>query len=419
MRLLDEYQYRTALINAGGLGSGRHPGYGNLAKDAVGMLTKAGFTYSQEGKTKDGAKRHVYQHPDGRRAAVVTRGYEPDENRVKIDQFGTLRHDSLLDEIHDPSGLSGFLNRPLSKRMPLAAGGGPSEKGPGSGHYEHKSHSVAKPKPIQLKSGQTTEDALRDRVTGQWDKERDKWHQAFTDSYTEGKIPVAGRKPIALILGGGTASGKSTLAKKLGADNPGMVHVDADAIKPQIPEFPQLRKEEGDPEKETLSRNPNLAASRVHEESSYLAKLALAKAAAKQLDIIYDATSSGKGGGTLTGIVNSLHAKGYDVHGLFADVPIETAVERAKQRAADPSDPAGFGRHIPAEAMKSTHYGAASNFMLIKDSPMFKSIKLYDTSGGLDEEPKMIYSKKEGSTKGQVHNEAKWKYYQDKAANAF
>lgn len=265
--------------------------------------------------------------------------------------------------------------------------------------------------------GQTTEDVWRDHNTGEWEPQREAWHQAFANDYIEGKTPAVGRAPKAIILGGGTASGKTNLAKKLGMDDPNAVHIDADAIKPQIPEFDQLREQEGTQPTQTQLRNPNLATTRVHEESSYIAKLALAKAVAGKLDVIYDATSSGRGGGTLAGIVNKLSSEGYEIHGLFVDVPIEEAMQRAERRAADASDPAGFGRHIPAEAMKTTHTGSAANFMLMKNSPMFKSIKLYDTRGKIGSEPTLVYSKI-NREQGQVLDNAKWEEYKKKAASA-
>lgn len=293
----------------------------------------------------------------------------------------------------------------LAAATMLAGGPGSGCTGPNCGRPKGKAGDIP--------PGKTTEDVYRDKTTGEWDKDREAWHQAYAESYITGKKPAEGRNPSALILGGGTASGKSTMARKLGADNPNAVHVDADSIKPDIPEFKQLKEQEGDQPIQTYARNPNLAATRVHEESSYLAKLAMAKAVANKLDIIYDATSSGKGGGTLAGIVAKLAAEGYDVHGLWADVPEEMATQRAAERADDPTDPAGFGRHIPQQAMHDTHVGAAANFLLMKNSPIFHQISLYDTSG--NDKPKLIYSRGEGETKGHVYDSAKWEYYKAKA----
>jgi predicted ABC-type ATPase len=275
---------------------------------------------------------------------------------------------------------------------------------------------LAMPSTREIPAGLTTEDVYKDPVTLKWEPERAAWHDAFAERALRGKLPPVGRPPNVTILGGGTASGKSTLAKSLSADDTNKVWVDADSLKPKLPDFAALRAQEGtDAATQTSERNPNLASSRIHEESSTLAKLILAKAAARHLDIIYDATSSGKGGGTLAGIANRLHAEGYTINGVFADVPIALAVERAKRRAEDASDPAGFGRHIPAVAMKDTHHGSAANFMLIKDSKLFHSVRLYDTSGNLGEKPHLIFSRF-GDGKDHIYDAKLWADYKTKAS---
>ena len=263
--------------------------------------------------------------------------------------------------------------------------------------------------------GQTTEEAWKDPKTGEWDAKREEWHQAFAEREIAGKTPVQGRPPIAIIMGGGTASGKSTLARKIAGDDPNMVHVDADGIKPRIPEHEELRKAEGDQPTATATRNPNLASSREHEESSYIAKLTMAKAAANGLDVLYDATSSGKG---LAIMINKMASEGYDVHLLFADVPEHIAAARAESRAANPNDPAGFGRHIPEEAMHNTHVLSAANYILMKDSSMLKSARAYDTT---EREPALMHSKGIGFKgedlgPGKIHDDSKWEYYTRKAA---
>lgn len=287
-------------------------------------------------------------------------------------------------------------------------GGGPGSgcRGPSCGR---PLSAIPNPPKTDIPLGKTTEDVWKDSKTGEWSKDRERWHQAMAVKAIAGKTAPIGRKPIAIIMGGGTASGKSTLSNKLIGEQPNYVRIDADVLKPTIPEFDQLRAQEGNQESETRSRNPNLATTRVHEESSYLAKLILAKAAARGLDVIYDATSSGKG---MPLMINKLKSEGYAVHMLFADVPEAIAAERAKQRAADPSDPAGYGRHIPLDALHNTHVMSAANFMMMKDSNLLSSSKLYDTTG---DSPKLVYSGGKGE-KGKVHDAKVWEYYTKKAA---
>lgn len=294
----------------------------------------------------------------------------------------------------------------LAETIDLYAGGpGSGCHGPNCGRPQTN---FGGPPVADIPKGKTTEDVWRDPVTKNWKPEREAWHQAFAEAAIAGKVPPTNRKPVAIIMGGGTASGKSTLAKKIVGDNPNYVRVDADGIKPQIPEHATLKLQEGDQPDMTTVRNTNLAASRVHEESSYMAKLILAKAAANKLDVIYDATSSGKG---LAIMINQMEHEGYDVHLLFADVPEHIATQRAAMRALDASDPAGFGRKIPKDAMHNTHVLSAANFIMMKDSPMLASAKLYDTRG---DEPHLVYQGGRGE-KGHVKDDAVWKYYKKKA----
>ena len=302
-----------------------------------------------------------------------------------------------------------------AKKWGVAADGPPDEARDQSGKWtrEGGSDGAEKPQWKKVPLGKTTEDVFRNPETGEWDKDREAWHQKFAEDALTGK-KASGEKPIATILGGGTASGKSTFSKQIMSRHPNDVWVDADSIKPKIPEYDEMRAQEGKQPIQTEERNPNLAASRVHEESSALAKLILAKAIANKLDVLYDATSSG-GTGTLNKMITKLHDSGYKVKLVFADCPIGEAMQRAEMRAADPSDPAGFGRHIPAVSMRSTHSGSAANFVMIKDSPLIDTVKLYNTSGPVGTTPKLIYSRDENG-KGQVHDAEKWKYYREKAA---
>lgn len=80
-----------------------------------------------------------------------------------------------------------------------------------------------------------TKDKYKDPATGKYTPER----QALHDKVVEGIL--AGHKPSAhptfLVLGGGTASGKSTM---FGGKNAVGAVVDPDQIKAQLPEFQQL-----------------------------------------------------------------------------------------------------------------------------------------------------------------------------------
>jgi predicted ABC-type ATPase len=248
-----------------------------------------------------------------------------------------------------------------------------------------------------LKAGQTTQEAWQH--DGKWDKRRADWHQSVVDSFMSGKTPPEGRKPIVWIIGGGTASGKTTASRKILGEqlSENIVRMDPDEVKLTIPEYAKL--------KET---DPEHAAWRVHEESSMMTKMGMAQAGAKGLDIVYDSTTSGNTGPK---IAQEFAAKGYDVRVLFVDTPFASAVQRAQTRAESSNDPINFGRHVPESVIRESHVGAAANFMRLKDTPGLTSKHFYDTT---DRVPKLIYER-QGNGDEKVHDEDRWQRYQRKA----
>src|SRR6185369_2458302 len=93
-------------------------------------------------------------------------------------------------------------------------GGGPGSgcHGPNCGRPEGP-HSVS------------TEERFRDAKTGEWTPERQAFHQSIVDAAVAGKEPAEGRRPIAYVMGGGTASGKTTASERVIGKNPGAVRV--------------------------------------------------------------------------------------------------------------------------------------------------------------------------------------------------
>lgn len=246
-----------------------------------------------------------------------------------------------------------------------------------------------------LLPGQTTEEAWKNK-NGEWDAKREAWHQAVAEKAIEGKVASGHRE--ATILGGGTASGKTTLSKQLVGDNKNTVRVDADEVKLVIPEYEKLKQ-----------TDPKTAAGIVHEEASYIAKLTMAKSVARGLDVIYDATSTGKGA---LSMLQKLASEDYKVHVLFADVPIEVAKVRAIDRANDPTNKAGYGRIIPDELMENSHRLAAANFMKMKDMPEAHAVHLYDTTG---KTPKVVYARMGQHGRGIITSPGRWEQYKIKA----
>lgn len=245
-----------------------------------------------------------------------------------------------------------------------------------------------------LGKGQTTEAMWKDKA-GNWDEARAAWHETVAERAVHGK--QSSDHPQITIMGGGSASGKSTLGKQIVEHAADMVRVDSDELKLEIPEYADLKK-----------TDPSNAAMRAHEESSHLAHMILAKSMANKLDIIYDTTSSGKNSSAL---VKEAADRGYKVNLIFADVPLSVARERANYRANNPNNRAGFGRVVPDEVIASSHHKSAENFMKMKEMPEVSSVRLFDTT---EKTPSPIYSRS-ATDPGTIHDHARYAAYQKKA----
>lgn len=239
---------------------------------------------------------------------------------------------------------------------------------------------LAKPRPAvaELKPGETTQARYYDPVRKEWAPERAANHQAFAEAATAGKAAPTDRPPEAIITLGGTASGKTTMARHFLGEDANRVNIDADTAKLSVPEYANLKK-----------TDPQNAAARVHEESSAIAKRTVQQAVSKGLDFIYD-TSTGGGGEPL---LQKLKQLGYRVKVYYADIPVEEALGRAKQRALTSTDPTNRGRFVPEDVIRENHQKAAEAFQNLRNSKSVDEIHGVDTSSRT---PVKFYSRVDG-----------------------
>lgn len=212
---------------------------------------------------------------------------------------------------------------------------------------------------------------------GSWDPERAKLHQQIiSESLDHVKAPEAGAQPQAVVMMGGTASGKSTFAKAF--DDGTLVRVDADAVKKRLPEFGQA-----------LAASAKDAAYMVHEESSYLAKRIRDLAMEQGKNILFDGT--GANAKNYSDMIERLQAKGYKVTLVMSDIPVEMAVQRAAGRAER------SGRMVPEDVIRKIYDSLRPNF--VKLAAKADSFQLWDNS---EKTPRMIWQKNNGIE--QVHD---------------
>ena len=221
---------------------------------------------------------------------------------------------------------------------------------------------------------------------GKWSPERAALHQKIVDSHFAGKSPV--QNPVAYVLGGGPASGKSTIvnAGHVGMDD-NTVHVDADAIKAMLPEYASM-----------LEAKDDRAAAHVHEESSYIAKMIQAKGSQGSYHTLLDGTGDSSFE-SLAGKVSAMRKAGQRVVAHYVTVPTELAIQRNIERAKK------TGR-LPPEAMLRTCHSAVSRIVpeAIKQN-LFDEFALWDTENGSVK----VASGIDG--KFQIHDEQLWKKF--------
>jgi len=179
-------------------------------------------------------------------------------------------------------------------------------------------------------------------------------------------------RPHALLLAGGSASGKTRLFKSLlslkAVLNPVTMHgvwIDPDLCKEKLPTFDAVVRR-GDPtEYETL-----------HEESSVLSKDVARGAIDRRYDLVLDTTLSNKA--KAVRLLTQLSEAGYTVHILAAVCPLVLAHERNQKRFREE------GRRVPAEALTRTHQDFWVNHLAYLT--FCDQFLMYDTT----QEPKLL-----------------------------
>ena len=180
-------------------------------------------------------------------------------------------------------------------------------------------------------------------------KERQKLHKKIIQSIVDSaNKPKNGEKPIAILMGGGSASGKGTLRTSLvvprlksAGINVGIS--DCDEIKAQLPEYEHFRKQD-----------PESAAYRVHEESMDISMKAMDELVKNGKNLLFDGTM--KDVDKYSSIIDKLHKAGYQVQIIGSDIPVDLAIERSNKRAKT------TGRKVPEGIIRGSHGGFAVTY---------------------------------------------------------
>lgn len=224
--------------------------------------------------------------------------------------------------------------------------------------------------------------------------ERRQLHERIIEEHFKGKTPVT--DPQAFMTGGGPASGKGS-AERLGfLDIPeNVVKIDSDEIKKQIPEYTEIQSDD-----ESWTR----AAASVHEESSYLSKEIMRRAAEGSYNTFLDGTGDSSIE-SLRRKVDQIRKSAGKVQAIYVTADVDEAVRRSMERAAKTR------RWVPESFLRACHASVSDVFPKALDADLFDKVALYDTN---QKPPRLVLSKNSGE-KFRIHDDDLWQDFLNKA----
>lgn len=195
--------------------------------------------------------------------------------------------------------------------------------------------------------------------------EREAVHKQIIDDLLAGKVPVKGQATMTM-LGGGPASGKSSVMNPDTSKDPNAVTVDPDAIKKMLPGFAEMAK-----------ASPN-AAAYYHEESSALAKRFSEVAYKENYNVVYDGTGDGSPN-SVQKKIDGARANGYRVEAKYVSIDTEEAVRRNQKRYDDAVAKGETPRLPPVEMVIATHTKCTD--ISVAKASEFDHIEIWDNNG--------------------------------------
>lgn len=210
-------------------------------------------------------------------------------------------------------------------------------------------------------------------VGRRYTEERRRLHMEIVRRIAEKADGNPAGAPIAILIGGGTASGKTTLRKvlvqrELEKRRIKAALIDPDELKEHIPEYKRFQR-----------TDPKRAASLVHRESCDIGALLLMRLMVERKCFIYEGTMARTK--RYMRLVEHLREAGYKIKVFVADIPLRKAKRRAVKRARR------TGRTVPTRVIEATHRLVPRTLEAIKDR--VDGYWVYDMETG----PKLIASK--------------------------
>ena len=171
------------------------------------------------------------------------------------------------------------------------------------------------------------------------------------------------------LMGGGGASGKSVMQAELSIPKDS-VHVDVDIIRTKLPEWDtelSLATAEGRKVHEQLGQF-------THEEASMISKQVIDRAIGRQNNLLVDGAGD-SGIDKLEANVARYKQGGREIVANYVTVDYETAYARMRARGDE------TGRYIPAAHLKAVHADVSRTFPQAVERGLFDKFTLWDTNG--------------------------------------
>jgi len=232
----------------------------------------------------------------------------------------------------------------------------------------------------------STEDAFKQGgARTDWNPERKELHDKIIQETFDAAL-VADGPPIFYLMGGGPASGKSTMLEAELVQVPtgnGAIQVNADDIKFEIPEFIGL-----------LEANEKNAAQFVHEESSDISGR-MVREAPLDKHIVMDGVAD-KGAGAVLSRLETARKRNMRIVANYATLPTDMAIRLADERGAV------TGRYVPHPFIEKTHADVVDTFFDLAKGGVIHEMWLWNNE--IFREPRLIFSQVDGVSK--IHDEA-------------
>ena len=237
-------------------------------------------------------------------------------------------------------------------------------------------------------------DGTKEGMKGEaYTSERAALHERMiAETVRQSDNPTPVEKPLVLMMGGGTASGKSVAINSGRVKLPeNSLKIDSDALKAKLPEY-----------KTAIAAKDISAAGHCHEESSDVAKALAAKACQEHLNFVLDGTGDNSVE-TLRTKVEAFKAAGLRVEAAYMTVDTDRALAWAKKRAEE------TGRHVDEKVLRLIHASVSRVLPEAVRQGFFDKVTLWDNNSGVA--VKVMTAEGSALT---VHDPVLWQRFLDK-----